>query len=177
MCQSTIENENEAIIKRSKVQGHRSRIWPELATPKRCFKGGQRLQNVEFRGGKSYLCLTINHGTVSMTQEPFLSVISLPMLQTLSNGNKRLPNTTVAEGLVVVNLLRNESHADVYLVRSSNSPSKVYHAHVFLSDGWSEIGQPFTQKDGAMAEKQRFPCGDCSRWEENPSHAGYFESK
>jgi hypothetical protein len=102
----------------------------------------KRRQEIEHRGGGevAFFRLTFDHGHVSMTQETFLEKI---ILSTPSGSTKAL-GTTILADLVVIRLLRNESHADVYLVQNPNEPSRFYHAHAFLTDlsgNWSTFSK------------------------------------
>jgi len=105
-------------------------------------------ENIEFRGGISYLRLQLDHGTVSMTQGEFLSIIDLPKPQTLprSSSRKQHPSKSLPEQLIVIDLLRNESHADVYVVRSPNIPTQIYHAHAFLNNNLSGNWSTFSRR-------------------------------
>jgi hypothetical protein len=93
-----------------------------------------RHQEIEYRGGMSFIRLKINRGVVNMTQEAFLEKINFSTPQSEPFNNEKCPRTAVLEDLVVIHLLRNESHADVYLVQSPSRISRFYHAHAFLSD-------------------------------------------
>jgi hypothetical protein len=84
-----------------------------------------------------FIRLTISCETVNITSEVFLDQIELTMRQLRLFGNEARPSTTRLEDLVVLGLLCNESHADVYLVQDPNNLSKCYHAHAFLSGGLS----------------------------------------
>ena len=103
--------------------------WP---VPKRItVKGRKSCQEIERRDGGevAFLRLTFDHGHVSMTQEAFLEKV---LLSTLSK-NAKYPGTSLPTHLVAISLLRNESHADVYLVANPSYPSRFYHAHAFLT--------------------------------------------
>jgi hypothetical protein len=106
------------------------------------FKGRKWRQEIEHRGGGevAFLRLTFDHGHVSMTHEAFLEEI---ILSTPSESTK-YPGATILADLVVIRLLRNESHADVYLVQNPSNPSRFYHAHAFLTDvsgNWSTFSK------------------------------------
>jgi hypothetical protein len=61
-------------------------------------------------------------------------------------GNEARLSATTLQGLVVLGLLRNENHADVYMVQDPNNLSKCYHAHAFLSDGLSRNWPTFLRR-------------------------------
>jgi len=95
-------------------------------------------QEIEHPGGGevTFLRLTFDHGHVSMTHEAFLEKI---ILSTLSQSVKGSGAFILAD-LVVIRFLRNDSHADVYLVQNPSDPLMFYHAHAFLIDrsgNWS----------------------------------------
>jgi hypothetical protein len=101
-------------------------------------KGRKWRQEMEHPGGSevAFLRLRFDHGHVCMTQEAFPGKIIL----TTPPESTKDPSATILAGLVIIRLLRNESHADVYLVQNPSDPSKFYHAHAFLTDmsgNWS----------------------------------------
>jgi hypothetical protein len=107
----------------------------ELSTPL-SLKGKKihHLGGCSNAGEVSFLRLTVDHGAASITHEFFLEEITLSTTQPPPTDGKEHSSGTILEDLVVIKLLKNESHADVYLVRNLDHPSKYYHAHVFLPD-------------------------------------------
>jgi hypothetical protein len=99
----------------------------------------RKLQNLGAARGLSqgFIRLTINSETVNITSEEFLREIRFSTRQLLPFSKKENPKTTTLGDLIVLDLLHNESHADVYLVQDAKNLSKLYHAHAFLSDGLS----------------------------------------
>lgn len=93
-----------------------------------------------------FIRLTISCETVNLRSEVFLDQIELTIRQLRLFGNEARPSATTLQGLVVLSLLRNESHADVYLVQDPNNLSKCYHAHAFLSDGLSRNWPTFLRR-------------------------------
>ena len=90
--------------------------------------------------------MIISCETVNTTSEVFLDQIELTTHQLLLFDNKARPSATTHEELIILSLLHNESHADVYLVQDPNNLSKCYHAHAFLSDGLSGNWPTFVRR-------------------------------
>jgi hypothetical protein len=116
---------------------------PEWPLPRdTVVKGRKWRQEIEHRGGGevTFLRMTFDHGHVSMTHEAFLEKI---ILSTASTSAKDL-GASILSDLVFIRLLRNESHADVYLVQNARGSSTFYHAHAFLIDvsgNWSTFAK------------------------------------
>jgi hypothetical protein len=97
-------------------------------------------QETEYRGGVNFLRLAVGRETVGITAEAFLGRISFSTTQTKPLDNKTHTRFSKSEDLVVINLLRNESHADVYLVQDLHDLSKFYHVHAFLNQNHGLTG-------------------------------------
>jgi hypothetical protein len=110
------------------------------------FKARAMIQEMVFPVGVRFFRLTINRGILSLAIEAFPGEISLSTSQSKVVGNENHRSATMLEDLVVVHLLQNESHADVYLVRNRNALSKFYHAHAFLDDGLSGNWSTFLRR-------------------------------
>jgi hypothetical protein len=98
--------------------------------------GSQWLQETKqpTEGHYTFFRLRFDHGHVSMTHEAFLEDITL----------YKYPTICILAVLVVIRLLRNESHADVYLAQNPEAPKRIYHAHAFLADvsgNWSTFSK------------------------------------
>jgi len=99
-----------------------------------------RRQETEYRGGVNFLRLTVGRETVGITTEAFLENVSLSTTQVKALDNKIYTRFTTVEDLVVIDLVRNESHADVYLVQDLNNLRNFYHAHAFLNQNHGLTG-------------------------------------
>lgn len=120
---------------------------PKWPLPRgRSFKARARRQEMMLPVGVRFFRLTINRGILSLAIEAFPGEISLSTSQLKVAGNENNRSATMLEGLVVLRLLQNESHADVYLVQNRNALSEFYHAHAFLDDGLSGNWSTFSRR-------------------------------
>jgi hypothetical protein len=120
---------------------------PEWPHPRgHSFKAIARRQEIVFPVGVRFFRLTINRGILSLAIEAFPGEISLSTSQSKVVGNENHRSANMLEDLVVVHLLQNESHADVYLVQNRNALSKFHHAHAFLDDGLSGNWPSFSRR-------------------------------
>jgi hypothetical protein len=106
--------------------------------------GWAKRQGREYRAELGFLRLTINRENVSLTREAYLSEIDLSKSD--APGNERLWEVSEISCLPVLRLLRNESHADVYLIQNPNNSFKLYHAHAFLNNGLSGNWSTFAKR-------------------------------
>jgi hypothetical protein len=112
-----------------------------------------------------HLRLTISHGGVLVNQEEFLKTVTLstpPKVSAGSTNNPEKVRSDQVEAFIVVKLLYNESHADVYLVRKANNSMACYHAHQFVSgEGFSGNWATFSKrKMNRLRGSKRF-YGEC----------------
>jgi hypothetical protein len=99
---------------------------PEWPHPRgHSFKAIARRQEIVFPVGVRFFRLTINRGILSLAIEAFPGEISLSTSQSKVVGNENHRSANMLEDLVVVHLLQNESHADVYLVQKSQRPIQI----------------------------------------------------
>jgi len=119
------------------------------------WKGLGRHQKIEsycgsdgISGWGGFLRITFNHGVVSISRHTRLAGISLSTSQLEQSENENdLHATTAGSGyLTILRLLRNDNHADVWLVQSSDDRSKFYVAHEFLNDGLSGNWPTFARR-------------------------------
>ncbi|PMD60297.1 uncharacterized protein K444DRAFT_612496 [Hyaloscypha bicolor E] len=106
--------------------------------------GWAKRQGSEHRAELGFLRLTINREDVNLTREAYLSEIDLSKSD--APGSKRPWRVAGIQCFPVLRFLRNESHADVYLIQNPNNPFKLYHAHAFLNDGLSGNWSTFAKR-------------------------------
>ena len=95
---------------------------------------------------KRFLRVNIDCKVVNIVAEVSLEKVTFTQRQPLWNHSTELQSGIFPEHLVVLDLVSNESHADVYLVQDPASSSKFYHAHAFLSEGLSGNGPTFMRR-------------------------------
>jgi hypothetical protein len=95
---------------------------------------------------KRFLRLNITCEAVNIIAEASLEGARLTTRQSLPLHNEERQSNIVLKHLVFLDLVRNESHADVYLVQDPNNSSESYHAHAFLSEGLSGNGSTFMRR-------------------------------
>jgi hypothetical protein len=106
--------------------------------------GWAKRQGSEHRAELGFLRLTINREDVNLTREAYLSEIDLSKSD--APGSKRPWRVAGIQCFPVLRFLRNESHADVYLIQNPNNPFKLYYAHAFLNDGLSGNWSTFAKR-------------------------------
>lgn len=107
--------------------------------------GWANRQGNEFRAGWGFLRMTIHQGIVSFTRERHLTEINIPSSFKVF-GRQAYSNAEETSTFPVLRLLRNENHADVYLVQNPNAAFDLYHAHAFLKDGLSGNWPAFAKR-------------------------------
>lgn len=112
-------------------------------------------QGNEGRAEWGFLRLTMTQDIVSLTREAYLTVITLPTCVKTS-GEETKSNARGIRTFPVLSLLRNDSHADVYLIQNSYAPFEWYHAHAFLND--SVAGKRATFAKRKMNHLRRSRC-------------------
>ena len=93
-----------------------------------------------------FLRLNITCKAVTVTVEAFLEGVRLPTRRSLPLHHKERQSGIVGYHLVVLDLVRNENHADVYLAQNPSDSSVSYHAHAFLSEGLSGNGSTYMRR-------------------------------
>ncbi|KAN0116813.1 hypothetical protein V8E51_002790 [Hyaloscypha variabilis] len=140
-AKTNLRSEKNQLTKQTPATKSEEMPEPELNQNR---ERGKSCQEIERRAGGevAFLRLTLDHGHVSMTQEAFFEKILLPT----PSKNAKYPGnlTSLPTHLVAISFLRNESHANVYLVALPSYPSRFYHAHAFLTDvsgNWSSFSK------------------------------------
>jgi hypothetical protein len=96
--------------------------------------------------GGGFCRMRIHEGGLRIKPRFNLDDIILPAQSQLGNDRKQYPLASTSEHFVILRLLRNDSHADVYLLQNSSNKSKAYVAHAFVNEGTTRNWAAFARR-------------------------------
>lgn len=134
--------------------------WPLPKGPQsenRCMREGTQSQDAPEGLPKRFLRFNINitGDVVNIIAETSLKEVTLVTSQSLPLHDKEHQSDVVLKRLVVLDLVRTEGLADLYLVQDPNNSFESYHAHAFLSDGLSKNGLMFMRRKADRLRKNK----------------------
>ena len=130
--------------------------WPLLRDPPRKhWLMHQKIRSQSAPEGipKRFLRLNIPCEAIKITTEASLEEVRLTTRQPLPLHIEERQSDIVVEHFVVLDLVRNENHADVYVIQDPNKSSKFYHAYAFLSEALSGNGSTFMRRKADRLRK------------------------